>query len=555
MPTHGRWLERFAWLALVATLLAFLPLFLCEPLWCDVTLFDLCARTVLRGGVHYRDALEINFPGALWLHLLFRSLAGWSSVALRAIDVAVVAATAGLLVRLPFVAVRGRAVQVTTATGMLLCYFATPEICHCQRDGWALFFAVAALSLRCRDLRGAGTILEGLLWGAACWIKPFVAVAALGAWLGHSRTAGFREAVRRDLGVLAGGMLALALGGAWLWTSGTWPHFRNVLTHWLPAYQTAYLPDPGHRWVVLESFVKRFRPWSWLTLAAIAPALLWLICGGTEARSRRVYAGFFLGWLAQMVFVQVPHPYTVTPLLLLALPVFASVLPPPSPPLRGRGAGGEGVGELREPHPQPLPETGRGEGATLFGWLPLAAVLVFSGMALSRHPLLKPERLALWPRCWTEGSTDTVKDRLTLFPHFGATSWQDLELVAEFLRGQDVRDGDVMCFHCSVHPLLLRLDIAPPNPLVATNPFHSPVHTREVLDMLAASTPRFLVGDAKTLEDAQAEDIRTSAIENRKSKIENLQSLSPWNEPIVFRAGRYIVYRRTQPIGRYWFVD
>ena len=69
------------------------PLFVCAPVTSDVSLFDVQAMTVLKDGVLYRDVLEPNLPGIVWIHVLFRSVAGWSSEAVRGFDLAVFFAT------------------------------------------------------------------------------------------------------------------------------------------------------------------------------------------------------------------------------------------------------------------------------------------------------------------------------------------------------------------------------------------------------------------------------------------------------------------------------
>ena len=58
------------------------PLFLCMPLWNDVTLHDMAVRSMLRGGVHYRDVFDTNLPGIDWLMAGVRFAAGWRSEAL-----------------------------------------------------------------------------------------------------------------------------------------------------------------------------------------------------------------------------------------------------------------------------------------------------------------------------------------------------------------------------------------------------------------------------------------------------------------------------------------
>ncbi|MBN9119732.1 MAG: hypothetical protein J0I06_11340, partial [Planctomycetes bacterium] len=78
-------------------LVAGVPLFLCMPPWNDVTLHDMVARTMLRGGVHYRDVFDTNLPGIDWSMAAVRYLFGRSYEVLRAVDLVVIGATVAVL--------------------------------------------------------------------------------------------------------------------------------------------------------------------------------------------------------------------------------------------------------------------------------------------------------------------------------------------------------------------------------------------------------------------------------------------------------------------------
>lgn len=147
-----RWPQMLAWLALLLLLVAGLPIFLCMPLWGDVTLYDLAARNILRGGIHYRDIFDTNLPGMVWLHCAIRSVFGWHSETLRAVDFLVFASIAWLLVR--WLRPQGLigAGSVWMATALIAYYFSTTEWSHCQRDTWMLLPALAALYVRRRQL-------------------------------------------------------------------------------------------------------------------------------------------------------------------------------------------------------------------------------------------------------------------------------------------------------------------------------------------------------------------------------------------------------------------
>ncbi len=178
-----------------------------------------------RGGVLYRDTFDTNLPGMAWLHLAIRSLFGWSSEVLRAADFLVVASIVYLLVRWdPTLSRHGR---MWTAVALLAYYFSTSEWCQNQRDVWMLLPCLGALHLRRRQLLTCGTgsrrlllaSLEGLLWGAAVWIKPMALIPALVCWLVSVRCrwplAG-RAAVLEAAGLLVGGLLAGGAGILWL---------------------------------------------------------------------------------------------------------------------------------------------------------------------------------------------------------------------------------------------------------------------------------------------------------------------------------------------------
>lgn len=39
-------------------------------------MYDVAARNILRGGVHYRDVFDTNLPGIVWLMAAIRSAKG-----------------------------------------------------------------------------------------------------------------------------------------------------------------------------------------------------------------------------------------------------------------------------------------------------------------------------------------------------------------------------------------------------------------------------------------------------------------------------------------------
>jgi hypothetical protein len=165
-------------------------------------------------------------------------------------------------------------------------------------------------------------------------------------------------------------------------------------------------------------------------------------------------------------------------------------------------------------------------------------------------PGLRPQRLALWARCWREGSTPELRDRLALLPptYSGTTGWRELARVADFLRAEGVADGEFTCLSGCTHPLYLELGLEP------STRFHQagaavryfPSHAEQIRAELAASRSRYVVDDlaADTLTRAQAwEEVPGNPLALPPNFPPDLLGTYPWYEPLAFRAGRYVVHR------------
>ena len=568
--------EAAGWLVLAALLVAGLPLFVCMPLWPDVTLYDLAARNVLRGGVHYRDIFDTNLPGMVWLHALVRSLFGWSSEAMRAADAVVVAlTTAALALFLGKLGV-SRAGRAWFAVAVAAFYPFLTEFCHCQRDTWMLLPAAVALHLRFRQLRrcqsgspparsvfraAAG---EGVAWGLAFWIKPHVAVPALFVWLasmarvGGSSPASSPGAVPASpwrlrgadfLGLLCGGLLAALPGVAWLIASGAWPYFWDVLLNWNAGYYTWTADEMELR---LGMVLVYFAPWSVAhvlaipaALAALAQARVWRRRPAQESPAREgraLLAALYLGWLAQAVFLQKGFHYVHAPAVLLALASLASWRFPVGPVFLAWCVAGGLVHEFAPEAPAlearlaQLRKTYPATCRELIPWHPLA----------DRH---WPE---LWVRCWREGSTPELRDRLSGLPDIHcAPGWVELQAVADYLRQFDLKDGELLCWNDSTHPLYLMLNVRP-----AVRYMHVGTalnirgHRGDILRDVRAARPRFVVSDFLLVGfyyDFPYDPPAGRPFDLPEAFPADVRAVYPWCEPVVFRAGRYCVHVPTGP--------
>jgi hypothetical protein len=563
------------------------PTFLRMPVWCDITLYDLAARNLLRGGVHYRDLFDTNTPGYVWLLTVVRSLVGWSSEALRSVDLLFFAGTVLVLARL---ARRGGASglnRLWLAAGCVGFYLFTGEQVHAQRDVWLALPALLAVAERLKRVTEPRpdvfrpAFVEGLLWASAVWIKPHFLLVAAAVWLLTTRRlAGgqprpWRAAALDLLGNLAAGSLLGAAGVGYLVLTGTWPHFVDVMTVWNVGYMEATFGTLDWR---LDNCLGWFPPWTFLLpptvmlsvlclldarvwsgrfrppdagglLDGVIPRRLWH--GGDtdqERYTRAVLGGVYLVWAAQALFLQRAFEYAHAVEVMLMLAVWAS-------------------------HRWNL-------AALVFAWLvvvelawavvpgPLVRV-INSGTAEGRvvqkvytpHPAFDPGRARRWADCFRPLAGAAYWERQDALRHetFHASGigWAELHEVAEFLRTQQVKDRELVTWDDAPHPLYLMLGIQPGIRFVHINTVRgiNAGIDKIVAEMRLNPAVRFVVVDLQwywfQIDDpAERERFREpgpAADDLLPPAAERLKKWWPFNTSLsVFRSGdgrgRYVVF-------------
>ncbi|MCA9008191.1 MAG: hypothetical protein KDB01_00520 [Planctomycetaceae bacterium] len=517
--------------ALMLLLLISLPIVVCMPITSDTVLYDLQARNVLGGGVMYRDILEPNLPGAVWIHLLIRSIVGWSSELMRCFDLLIVSAACLLLAMIPrkqkFPDLKAGSSQCrpcrldpkTTVTLLTMAtfYLSRSEWCHCQRDSWMLLPVAVAATLRIRSYLPSASakrthdrlqaIAEGLCWGIAFWIKPHVAITAITVfgidlWLQWDR----RSELQRLRWVILGGILAAVPGVSWLLQSGAWPHFWEMQLNWNPEYVAA--ARSRRSWQRVGAMLVHFHPWWIVHILAIGQSIhmmkrAWTARSGpvpVEYRLSRhhfenspqtatLMAAIYLSWLAQAVLLQHSMDYIQVPPVILAIAVVS-------------------MGEWR---------------------LPLqvrrTAVTAFAGLTLIVSPQLQPPKIANWVSCFRSGSSPQLRETLACVP---LPDWQHFVPVVEFLQSQHVQAGDVTCYNVHCIHFYTALQIPPSSRYVGISSLLElfPSRRAEIERTVQNCGHRFIVADV----------LETEPIRDR----------FPWNLPIVFQSGPFRVYSAQQ---------
>ena len=597
---------RTPWLpAALAALLAVLgvPVFLRLPLWCDVTLYDVAARTILTGGVHYRDVFDTNTPGYVWCLTVLRRLLGPSDLAVRAADLAIFAGVAALLDRLAKLGGASSAARWWALAGMLSFYPFNSESLHAQRDVWLTLPLLAAVLLRLKRMTRPPAetppryfwpaFAEGLLWGAATWIKPHAIPLALAVWLLTVRrlSGGSWRIAGRDLaGNLAAGIGLGLAGVALLVASGTWPHFLDVMMNWNGHYTDLIRGELGLR---VHSALRWFPPWSLMLVPTLLLVLLsfvdgrvlstrWLPVGERgpigRAISERVYdpgptdaarfaravlAGLYLAWVVESFFFQRGFHYAHVPETLLMLALWAShrlCLPAfvlawiAALSLTFRIA--DDVPELKD-------ALRRG---CFYDYDTLESDY--------RHPLAKPGYAAGWVAALTTPTTGQddarLKDRLKRTRGHEATSnWEELGEVEAYLRAQGVRDREVVCWDDGVHPLYLSMGIRPGLRFMHVHSAESigPNAPHTILTELRANPHlRFVVTDLEWVSYVEYEAIdrpvpyrpgrdlaKVLPAKVRGSDLKWTQVFPFDGREVVFRSdgdrGRYVVFALSAPLN------
>lgn len=608
LPWRSVWLPR---VAVGFALLVGLPLYLRMPVWCDITLYEVAARNLLEGGTHYRDVFDTNLPGFVWLLTGIRWLAGPAPIVVRLADGLVVLALVLLIDRLAKWGGATAATRWWALAGAALLYPFAVEMAHAQRDTWMALPALAAVVLRVRRLappvaqsspsaRFMPAMLEGLLWGAAVWIKPHVLLMAAGMWLLTVRRLAVRHprpgqtAFLDGLGNLVGGLVVGLAGVTGLVASGTWTEFWTVVTSWNPEYARLTWNELPRR---AETQLHWFAVWSLgliptVPLAILSlvdgitwgkwaqatpgpvgqflPAVLWDRSASPQARcTRGVLAGLYLIWVLQAYYLQRGFMYVHLPETLLMFGLWAA-----------------------HRYAFTLAPILWISGTSL-AWLVADANPTFRNQLLSvayddhasasseheyyyvRHPLADWNWIRNWPECLTTAPprswlvAETPREQYQLWDRLGrieqfvaSPGWEELAEVATYLQQQGVGDGEVIAWNDTPHIVYLMLGIKPGIRFMhittvqiigVDGSWFGEQQLRQALE--AATTARFAVGDLEWAAIGLGPSGRARVLAAAASPTDLLphglspgqRATFPFDRPTVFRSqngrGRYTVHR------------
>jgi hypothetical protein len=132
--------------------------------------------------------------------------------------------------------------------------------------------------------------------------------------------------------------------------------------------------------------------------------------------------------------------------------------------------------------------------------------------------------------------------------------------VRDYLAEQGLQDGELTCFESRAIPLYLDLDLEPSTRILyfdlAVRVFGR--HRDELRQDLTASRQRFVVSDLYKIGVTPSQAVAVGSggpLALPPAFPDFLKSRYPWSEPVVFRAGRYLVHRAEHAVGRFWNED
>jgi len=239
------WFERQHRATAIAALVV--VLFLCAQIITfgfgrDQGIYALVARSMLDGGMPYRDAFDFKPPGIFLIYAAARWLFGPVQWGVRVLEVA------GLIVTVALVAKLAQRWWKQPAIGLLAGVLTA--LVHAQLDFWHTaqpetfggMLTVAAVALAARaDADFKHWLGAGLLFGCAGLLKPPLAGggAVLACWaaLGLQRKHGSWRTSAKPIGwVLLGGSIPFATCTAWFAARDAWSALYAVLFEFTPHY-------------------------------------------------------------------------------------------------------------------------------------------------------------------------------------------------------------------------------------------------------------------------------------------------------------------------------
>lgn len=223
------------------------PLF--TPLDSDSALFLVCGKMISsNGAIHYRDIIDIKFPGIYYLYALFAIVTGGSPSGVRIADYAMQIVTALSIIAVVRHALRNDLTAILSGFFYLLLYSGQSyrNTAQCESYLALLCFPLLYLLLEHRTVRGY--LIAGIIVGLAAMLKITFAILLPAMMLVeltliHDRRSGWKESLRLMASASLGLAVVIALFLLYLTAGGAWHGFA-LMQDFIKAYSTIQWASP-----------------------------------------------------------------------------------------------------------------------------------------------------------------------------------------------------------------------------------------------------------------------------------------------------------------------
>lgn len=234
----------------------------------DQGIYALVSRTLLEGGMPYRDAFDFKPPGIFVIYAAARLLSGSAEWGIRALEVAGLLAMVAAMVSLAERAWEDRTAG-WLAGALTALVHAQLEFWHtAQPESFGGMLSILGVWLVCprakvegRTPSGARLVAAGIAFGAAGLLKPPLAGGGvvLGLWAAvrARRAGGDLQATLRPLAlVFVGGVLPVAACLAWFKARGALDALHETLFVFTPHYTELSWRDRTLRGMLYQSLTE-----------------------------------------------------------------------------------------------------------------------------------------------------------------------------------------------------------------------------------------------------------------------------------------------------------
>lgn len=268
----------------------------------DQGIYTVVARTVLDGGMPYRDAFDFKPPGIYLIYALARLVFGSWQGGIRVIEALGMIATVAVSMHLAERWWHNRLIGLV-AGAMAMLVHAQLDFWHTAQPetfgGMLTVFAIAVGTREARSPLQYGVC--GAIFGLAGLLKPPLAGggAVLALWAAHHALelrAGWRAAVRPVVCVFIGGALPFVAVLIWFWARGALDAMVETLFVFTPHYTRLGWEGRGFFSLLGQAFYEWLLGYSSLVSFGLLLALV---------LARAVWAERHVGLLLAVVAVQI----------------------------------------------------------------------------------------------------------------------------------------------------------------------------------------------------------------------------------------------------------